>query len=51
MKIAILGFGKSGKSVYESLIEKNQAEVFVFDDNELPDKLNFFGQDKSKAFF
>ncbi|AHF96850.1 MULTISPECIES: UDP-N-acetylmuramoyl-L-alanine--D-glutamate ligase [Desulfurella] len=51
MKIAILGFGKSGKSVYDLLVKKNEDEVFVFDDNKLPDKLNFFGQDKSKAFF
>ncbi len=51
MKIAILGFGKSGKSVYEFLTEKNQDEVFIFDDNIALEKPYFFGKDKTKAFF
>lgn len=51
MKIAILGFGKSGKSVFEALIKKNQDEVFVFDDSRLPEKPNFFGGEHAKSFF
>ncbi len=51
MKIAILGFGKSGKSVYEALLEKNQDEIFVFDNGKLPDNPNFFGEDKAQCFF
>lgn len=51
MKIAILGFGKSGKSVLDALLEKKQDEVFVFDDSKLPEKPNFFGGESAKLFF
>lgn len=50
MKIAILGFGKSGKSVYESLIEKSQDEIFVFDNNKLPNYPNFYSEKKAEVF-
>lgn len=49
-KVAILGFGKSGKAAYRALEKKH--EVFVFDQGAtISDLPNFFGADRYKLFF
>ncbi len=50
-KIAILGFGKSGKSAYELLKSLNE-DVYVFDDRSVDERQDnfFFGEYKEKFY-